>query len=311
MVIAAATTMTHSSRNCPAMRSPGRRMASRMATNWTVVLSLPHIDGCMTAPSAATTARRPRMMSSRPTMIAAIQLDTRSAPTSAMSTPETSSLSAVVSRNEPSVVVISQRRASQPSRKSVAAATANSAAAATDGAPGRSPGSARISAITTGAMKIRNDVPAATKRAERMPRPGVVSVATRRPMLAARPAVGDERAHGRGVVEIERGGGQPGGLAGVQPAHDLLDLVHQPGGHAQLGDAEADEQDGGVRVAGQLAADPDPAAVRGRAAHDVAHEREQRGHRPVGQRGQCRVAALGGQRVLGQVVRADREEVDL
>ena len=46
-----------------------------------------------------------------------------------MSTPETSSLSAVVSRNEPSLLVTFQRRASRPSTQSVTAATANSTAA--------------------------------------------------------------------------------------------------------------------------------------------------------------------------------------
>jgi hypothetical protein len=65
----------------------------------------------MTAPSAATTPRRPMIVSSRAMMIVAIHGDTRSTATSAMSTPVTSSLSAVVSRNEPSVVVTFQRRA--------------------------------------------------------------------------------------------------------------------------------------------------------------------------------------------------------
>ena len=44
-------------------------------------------------------------------MIVAIQGETRSTATSAMRTPVTSSLSAVVSRNDPSVVVTFQRRA--------------------------------------------------------------------------------------------------------------------------------------------------------------------------------------------------------
>jgi hypothetical protein len=44
-------------------------------------------------------------------MIAAIQGDARSTFTSAISAPETSSLSAVVSRKEPSFVVTAHRRA--------------------------------------------------------------------------------------------------------------------------------------------------------------------------------------------------------
>src|SRR3954464_9076510 len=62
----AATSITHSSRYCPASSPPGRRIASRIATNWIVVLSLPQIDGCMTAPSTATPPRSPRVTSPRP-----------------------------------------------------------------------------------------------------------------------------------------------------------------------------------------------------------------------------------------------------
>ena len=86
-------------------------MASRIAKNCTFVLILPQIEGAMTRPSAATTPRRPMITSSRPMMIVAIQGETRSTATSATSTPVTSSLSAVVSRNDPSVVVTFQRRA--------------------------------------------------------------------------------------------------------------------------------------------------------------------------------------------------------
>ena len=67
-----------------------------------LVLSLPSIDGAITSPSAAITPRRPISTSSRPTISATIQGETRSTPSSAISTPATSSLSAVVSRNEPS-----------------------------------------------------------------------------------------------------------------------------------------------------------------------------------------------------------------
>ena len=86
-------------------------MARKIATNWAFVLSFPQIEGGKTVPSAATTPRRPRISSSRPMMMAAIHGDARLTSTSAISTPVTSSLSAVVSRKEPSFVVTAQRRA--------------------------------------------------------------------------------------------------------------------------------------------------------------------------------------------------------
>ena len=78
-------------------------------------------------PSEAETApRSPMISSSRPTITKAIHAETRSTATSASSTPETSSLSAAVSRKLPNVEVCFHRRASRPSKKSVAAANANS-----------------------------------------------------------------------------------------------------------------------------------------------------------------------------------------
>ena len=98
--------------------------------NWTFAFSFPASEGAKTVPSAATTPRSPRITSSRPMMIIAIHAEARSTATSATSAPETRSLSAVVSRKEPSVVVTSQRRARKPSRKSVPAASAKRTAAA-------------------------------------------------------------------------------------------------------------------------------------------------------------------------------------
>ena len=110
-VIAAAAIIAHSSRRSGPMSPLQRTIARKIATNWTFVLSFPQIDGGKTVPSAATTPRSPRINSSRPTMIAAIQAEARSTSTSAISAPVTSSLSAVVSRNEPSLVVTAHRRA--------------------------------------------------------------------------------------------------------------------------------------------------------------------------------------------------------
>ena len=69
------------------------------------------------------------MVNSRAMMISATHGDARWTATSPTSAVVTSSLSAVVSRNEPSVVVTFQRRASRPSNQSVAAATRNRIAA--------------------------------------------------------------------------------------------------------------------------------------------------------------------------------------
>ena len=81
-------------------------------------------------PSDADTApRSPMISSSRPTITKAIHADTRPTSTRASSTPDTSSLSAAVSRKLPSVEVCFHRRARRPSKKSVAAAIANSRAA--------------------------------------------------------------------------------------------------------------------------------------------------------------------------------------
>ena len=110
-VTTAATIIAHSSKYSGPIGSPKRMIASRIATNWTFVLSLPQIEGANTVPSAATTPRRPRISNSRPMMITAIHGEARPTSTSAISAPATSSLSAVVSRKEPKVVVCAQRRA--------------------------------------------------------------------------------------------------------------------------------------------------------------------------------------------------------
>ena len=89
-------------------------------------------------------------------MMNAIHADARSTDTNATSTPETSSLSAVVSRNVPRIVVCFQRLARRPSKKSVAAAIANRTAAATYAYCTRSPTS--TSAITTGVSATRRYV---------------------------------------------------------------------------------------------------------------------------------------------------------
>ena len=126
----AATSIASWSRRRGPTEIPGRQIASRIAANWTFALSLPQIEGLSTVPSAAVTApRRPRINSSRPTITNASHADARPVATSEIKTPDTRSLSAVVSRKLPSVVAFFQRRARRPSRKSVIAADANRIAA--------------------------------------------------------------------------------------------------------------------------------------------------------------------------------------
>src|SRR4051812_34639381 len=274
-----------------------------MARNWTAVLVLPSSEGCMTWPPAAIAPRRPMITSSRPTMSTTIHAEARPTWTSAISTPETSSLSAVVSRNEPSVVVTAQRRGRASSREAGTPATANTAHARP------SASGPRPSPITTGTSAMRRQVPAARKRTRPLPRRVAVEVATGRPMLP--PKRGAEGTRGRGVVGLERLGRRPAGVVERDGPQRGLDLRNAAGGHAQLGDAEAGQQDGGVGVAGQLPAHADPAPVRASALDD-GRDQPQHGRRGgVQQPGGALVAALGGQRVLREVVCTDAEEVDL
>src|SRR4051812_45847561 len=182
-------------------------MASAMARNWIVVLSLPSMLGAITSPSEAITPRRPISTSSRPMISATIHGDTRLTPSSAISTPETSSLSAVVSRNEPSLLVTFQRRASPPSTQSVAAAMQKSAAASGSASSSAS----RISAITTGVRAILVPVPTASTRADLNPPRVTFGIATGEPMLPAQRGLDGGNAAGRhaqrahpGLYELRR-----------------------------------------------------------------------------------------------------------
>src|SRR3954463_11986261 len=222
----------------PPIGSPRRRMASAMARNWIVVLSLPSMLGAITAPSEAITPRSPMRTSSRPMISATIHGETRLTPSSAISTRETSSLSAVVSRKEPSLLVTFQRRASRPSIQSVAAAAQNSAAASGSASSSAS----RISAITTGVRAILVAVPTASTRADFSPPRVTFGIATGEPMLPAQ-------------------GGFHGGNA--------------TGRHAQRTHAGLCELQRYLGVAGELPADPDGPARRDH-ARDQVQQRWQR-----------------------------------
>jgi hypothetical protein len=91
----------------------------------------------------------------------AIHTDARSTATKATSAPETSSLSAVVSRKLPRVEALAQRRARNPSKKSVTAAIAKSTAAIAYAYRTRWP--AMTSAMMTGTRATRRYVIAVRK----------------------------------------------------------------------------------------------------------------------------------------------------
>ncbi len=76
----------------------------------------------MTIPRAEPIERRPDTANSRPITTTTIHAGAMSSSTSEMNAAEMSSLSAMGSSSVPSVVISPRRRASQPSRKSVATA---------------------------------------------------------------------------------------------------------------------------------------------------------------------------------------------
>ena len=80
-------------------------------TTWTLNLSLPQMLAEMTTLEAAAMARRPSTATSRAITTKATQTLTRSTAIRPSRAPTTSSLSAVVSRKFPSMVVCCQRRA--------------------------------------------------------------------------------------------------------------------------------------------------------------------------------------------------------
>ena len=95
-----------------------------MATTWKAVLCFPSCPAAMTIPSLIAMVRSPVTMNSRAMTTMATQAATRPRCTSITSAAITMSLSASGSRNLPITVTRFLRRASHPSRKSVAPVTA-------------------------------------------------------------------------------------------------------------------------------------------------------------------------------------------
>ena len=110
-VIAAAISIAHSSSRSGPISTSKRTIASRMATNWTFAFSLPQIEGAKHGPVGGDDAAQAEDEELAPDdddghpRRGTTDLDERD------QGPRTRSLSAVVSRNEPSVVVTRQRRA--------------------------------------------------------------------------------------------------------------------------------------------------------------------------------------------------------
>ena len=232
--------------------------------------------------------------------------------TRAMSTPETSSLSAVVSRNEPSLLVTPQRRASRPSTQSVAAAMQNSTVAAT--VPS-SLSSVRTSHITIGVRAILAVVPTARKRAERTPPRVTVGVATqradatarRRSRTSGRCAAGAacRRPPARQRCCAAAAASNPVSrsaalTAGIRPAAMLSSRTPSPASS--------------TAASGSPASSPQTPTQRPCSLGGGGHRGDQGEHRRAGvleQRRERRVPALRRHRVLREVVRPDGEEVHL
>ena len=290
------------------MITSGRRIASAIATNCTVAFHLPSIEVSNRRPPAATAARSPRIVNSRPTMISATHGEARSTATSAISALGDQQLvggrvqERAELRGHPPAAARGGRRTSRSRRR-----------------PGTRRGG-RVGARQherhdhRAQQRSAAPVPAASSRDERnvlkVPAStggrGYLRVTGRysKPAPSARAA--------SAVSALERRRARPLGPDRDRRPAALLDLGDQRRRHAQLGHAEAGEQHRRRGVAGELAAHPDPAAVRGRAARTVAlTSRRTAGWGPVEQRREPLVAALGGHRVLGQVVGAEREEVDV
>ncbi len=104
-------------------------MASEIATIWTPVFSLPDQPAAITTPSAAATLRKAPTANSRARIAATIQAGVAAglSSTNEMKAEAIRILSAAGSSSWPSLVTWRQRRARNPSRKSVSAAARKSA----------------------------------------------------------------------------------------------------------------------------------------------------------------------------------------
>ena len=123
---------------------------------WDAILAFPHAEAGITIPWPEAIERSPVTANSRPTTTTTIQAGTRPTSTSEMNAAEIRSLSAMGSSSVPSVVISPRRRASQPSRKSVAVASRKMARATIS----RPSNFVRSTTTKNGTRKIRRSVSA-------------------------------------------------------------------------------------------------------------------------------------------------------
>src|SRR5439155_10217319 len=299
-VMIPATHISHSSTKRPPTRMSGRQIATKIARNWRFALALPGPDGFTIEPSAElATPLRPNTTISRAMITKPTQADARPTATSAIRTPVTSTLSAVVSRKAPSCEVRFHRRASRPSTKSVMAASANSPAAV---ASARSPPwSTR--AITIGVRMTRNHVTPSRNRPARSS-----ALLTRLKRTNARRSGRQELAHLGCRRAGERLRRERVRAVHVDHANGVLDRGDGRRAHRELFHPETEQQRRRGRVGRQLTAYRcrDPRCDSGLRGH-----RDQPEHarvEGVGEVTQVLVAAIRGEGVLRKVVRPDREE---
>src|SRR3954467_14532622 len=119
------------------------------------------------------------------------------------------------------------------------------------------------------------------------------------------------RAHFLGAAGLERNRREIAARCKRQRAHLRLDRCDCRYAHAQLVDAEADENRHRLRIAGHAAAPAGPLAGVVGGAHGLIDQPQHRRMQRVGARGQFRMSAVHGQRVLRQVVAANREKINL
>src|SRR5437016_3983929 len=296
----AAIHISHSSRKRPHNRTSGRQIATKIARNWRFAFALPSRDGFTIEPSAElATPLRPNTTISRAMITKPTQADARPTATSAIRTPVTSTLSAVVSRKAPSCEVRFHRRASRPSTKSVMAASAKSPAAV---ASVRSPPWS-TKAITMGARMTRSHVTPSRNRPARssalLTRPKRTNA--RRSGRQELPHLGCGRAGERLRCERLR-------AIEVDGANGVLDRRDGGRAHRELFHTETEEQSRRGGIGRQLTAyrRRDPRCGSRLCGHpDQPEHGRMEG---VGEVAQVLVAAVGGERVLREVVRPDREE---
>ncbi len=116
-------------------------------------------------------------------------------------------------------------------------------------------------------------------------------------------------AGGGGVVRGQRGFGEADGVGGGACGERLADIGEGGRRHGEAGGAESHEHDGEQGIGRGLAADAHRLAEAGAGLTDLAHQAEHRGVPRVLERGDRTEQAVGGHRVLREIVRADRREV--